>query len=306
MVFWFVWWLASPSRGFVVVPKATSRDYLRPLRGATTVEETLEETLSRVSQALKLEVFDLDDGVFGLTSKVNSCGIEVVKAEVSVKPSLGIELSEMARGNDGRGLVLVSGVTGNAKKAGLRVGDALTFVRCGDVSRRLTAIDYDATMGALREAVASGNGDVALVEANRLVERARVRVDYEYAEAGEVARGSVEALAGENLRKLFLRSNLKLYDPKTKRFDQPYATGDCAGEGICGTCLVDVEDGLDALNPKDPTEALITKGRPLAWRAACRCVVGADNREATVRVKLRPQSNFRDEIDPGVKSVNPA
>lgn len=32
----------------------------------------------------------------------------------------------------------------------------------------------------------------------------------------------------------------KVYDPKTLRFDQPYATGNCAGEGTCGTCFVEV------------------------------------------------------------------
>lgn len=33
---------------------------------------------------------------------------------------------------------------------------------------------------------------------------------------------------------------VKVYDPRTKRFDQPYATGNCAGEGTCGTCFVEV------------------------------------------------------------------
>lgn len=32
----------------------------------------------------------------------------------------------------------------------------------------------------------------------------------------------------------------QVYDPKTLRYDQPYATGNCAGEGICGTCFVEV------------------------------------------------------------------
>lgn len=43
---------------------------------------------------------------------------------------------------------------------------------------------------------------------------------------------------------LFFRCTLfcffKVYDPKTLRYDQPYATGNCAGEGICGTCFVEV------------------------------------------------------------------
>ena len=35
----------------------------------------------------------------------------------------------------------------------------------------------------------------------------------------------------------------KVYDPKTLRYDQPYATGNCAGEGTCGTCFVEVGVG---------------------------------------------------------------
>ena len=40
-------------------------------------------------------------------------------------------------------------------------------------------------------------------------------------------------LTGSNLRKEMLRQNIPVYDRKTKRFDQPYAVGDCAGEGMC-------------------------------------------------------------------------
>jgi hypothetical protein len=43
-------------------------------------------------------------------------------------------------------------------------------------------------------------------------------------------------LAGANLRKEMLQQGMPVYDPKTMRFDQPFVTGNCAGEGICGTC----------------------------------------------------------------------
>ena len=201
-----------------------------------STERSVEDRLSFISQSLKLEVFDLDEGVYGLESKVSTHGIEVVKAEISTVPSLGLELSEMASSGDGRGLVLVSGASGNAAAAGVQCGDALTLVRSGDVVRRLTALDYDATLAGIKECIAA-QGDTVTLELNRLVERAPITVNYEYTEAGARNTGTVTALAGENLRKLFLRSNLKLYAPKTKRFDQPFATGDCAGEGICGTSV---------------------------------------------------------------------
>lgn len=253
-------------------------------------------TLNEVGANLKLQVYDLDQGIYGYNSKNASYGIEVVRAEVATSPSLGLELVEMAAAADGRGLVLVGGVSGNSVGQ-LREGDALTLIR-GATTERLTALDYDGTVANIRAACAGV--DSVVIEANRLVRRADISLRYEVP-GGE--SGSVDALAGENLRRLLLRSGLKLYDYKTKRFDQPYAQGDCQGEGICGTCLVAVTEGADSLSPMDNTEKVITRGRPASWRAACRCVVGADNVPGTIKVRLTPQSKFQDELEPGVKPI---
>ena len=98
-------------------------------------------------------------------------------------------------------------------------------------------------------------------------------------------------LTGSNLRKEMLRQNIPVYDRKTKRFDQPYAVGDCAGEGVCvpmcfcrvtthlhvhthihtharththtglcGTCLVQVLEGKEFLNKPDGVEAMVSQG----------------------------------------------
>ena len=85
----------------------------------------------------------------------------------------------------------------------------------------------------------------------------------------------------------------------------PFSTGDCAGEGLCGTCLVAVDQGADLLNPKEGVEDMITRGRPLSWRASCRAVVGPNNEGGTIRLRVQPQTGFEDEINPGVKSINP-
>ncbi|KAJ8599248.1 hypothetical protein CTAYLR_006227 [Chrysophaeum taylorii] len=266
----------------------------RPPRSVT------QYALEDVARRLKLEVYDLDEGIFGFNSQDATYGIEVVRATIRSQPSLGLELTEVAAGVDGRGLVLVSGVTGNAATEGsLRVGDTLTVVLGSSRVERTTALDYDNTVAAIQRAVAGS--ETLTIEANRLVERAKVKVEFE----GPGGRGQIDALAGENLRKLLMRAGAKVYDPRTRRFDQPFATGDCAGEGICGTCLISVQAGADSLSPKDPTETLITKGRPGSWRAACRCVVGADNTPASLRVKLTPQSQFADEIAPRVKPISP-
>ena len=108
-----------------------------------------------------------------------------------------------------------------------------------------------------------------------------------------------------NLRRLLLAKGIKLYDLQTKRFDMPYARGDCAGEGMCGTCLVSVEEGQEHLNQPDGLEALITKGRPARWRAACRVVLGPSNKPGKVRFLIKPQSQSPEELDPGVRSLQP-
>ncbi|CAN0412615.1 unnamed protein product, partial [Ectocarpus sp. 13 AM-2016] len=68
----------------------------------------------------------------------------------------------------------------------------------------------------------------------------------------------------------------KVYDPRTKRFDQPYATGNCAGEGTCGTCFVEVQQGADLLTSPDQEELmLLSRGNlPVRWRLSCKVIVG--------------------------------
>lgn len=48
---------------------------------------------------------------------------------------------------------------------------------------------------------------------------------------------------GTNLRTALNANNLRLYDDRTARFDSPYQTGNCGGEGTCGTCVVAVVQG---------------------------------------------------------------
>jgi ferredoxin len=259
-----------------------------------------------IAQNLKLEIMDLEEGIYGYDVKDQRYGLEVVRTTIDVGGGgLGIELTEMASGGDGRGLVLVSGVLGAAAEVDhpLALGDVLTGVSVEgtDFRERLTALNYDLTVEAIGRAKAVAGAKQLSFEADRLVERAPITV--------QVVEGDgnvkiVQALAGENLRRLLQRKSIQLYDRNTKRFDMPYATGDCAGEGLCGTCLVKVEQGMDLLSPKDSLETLITKGRPLSWRASCRTVVGPDNQAGTLRLQTQPQTGYDDEIDPGMRALD--
>lgn len=115
---------------------------------------------------------------------------------------------------------------------------------------------------------------------------------------------------------------MPVYDKTTKRFDQPYVTGNCAGkrriagepekwssvflivplflvcsgEGICGTCLVQVLSGKELLNKPDGVEQMvIDKWKGATWRLSCRTIVGATNQAGVVRFKVTPQKGFTDK-----------
>lgn len=290
---------------------------------------TEEDRLFEIARRLKLEVLDVDDGHYGYESQDHRFGLEVLHSTIPIiaggsigggadESDLGVELTEMAGAPDGRGLVLISGVSGAAAATSptLRVGDLLTGVSVEGTSfrERLTGLNYELTFEAIARAKKaayelasrtdtpdSTRHATVSFEADRLVERAPVKV--EVVEPGGSRVISIDSLAGENLRQLLQRKQVKVYNPSTKRFDMPFTTGDCAGEGLCGTCLVRVEEGMDLISPRDSLEELITKGRPSSWRASCRAVIGYENRPGTIRVHTQPQNGLEDEIDRGVQPI---
>jgi ferredoxin len=87
--------------------------------------------------------------------------------------------------------------------------------------------------------------------------------------------------------------NMKLYDDRTARFDSPYQTGNCGGDGTCGTCVVQVLAGSNLLNPRVRVEdgALSKQLAPPNYRWACKVRVAPDpTMSGTLKIKLRPQS----------------
>lgn len=270
----------------------------------------IDEVLDTIAHKLRLQVYDVDTGVYGLESKDPDYGIETIRTFLHLDEAtdmLGIELTEVAhaRGRgDHRGLVLVSAVHGDAKIKPIHVGDTIVGVFCGEhFKESTTGLDYEETIQVLDQAkqhARSVGGSTISVELNRLVLRQTVQVVLEHPD-GDVS--VLDAKAGDNLRLLLMHHNLgkSLYAAKTHRLDQPNLTGDCGGEGICGTCHVSVIQGMDHLNAVGPQESSILRNKPPSWRAACKTVVGADNQEGTtVRVRLNPQ-NMPDEQGSEVK-----
>ena len=101
-------------------------------------------------------------------------------------------------------------------------------------------LGVDETLAAVRRA-ADGRSMLTLT-LKRLVPRASITLRVLSPEGAQVGE-EIETLAGGNLRMELLRKQIELYDARTKRFDNPWGTGDCAGEGLCGTCLVELKDG---------------------------------------------------------------
>lgn len=303
---------------FTVAPELLKHHYVSSTKTTTRLaatsketEKALDEKLLKIAKNLKLDIFDLDEGIFGFDTKDNRCGLEVVKTTMHLDQDggLGLVLMEVAGNSDGRGLVLVREIVGqNAVQADIQVGDVITCVWTGmganKVQERTTGLNYDETVcsiGRVKEAALAMNAGAMSLELNRMVERANVRVEVDDGSSDGIK--VIDALAGENLRRLLMRKSIPLYDRDTKRYDMPYATGDCAGEGLCGTCLVKVNKGMEHLSEPDDHEKSIVKGRPTNWRAACRTTIGADNKPSTLRILTHPQSRFADELDPGVRPL---
>lgn len=267
---------------------------------STSMDQDVTEWLDTVAHKLRLQVYDLDSGDYGFESKDPDYGIEVLRTFLHISEEddkLGLELTEVAHGRgDHRGLVLVSAILNQdvAQTKPIHIGDTIVGVFVGDHFKESTTdLDYDETVDVLNRAkkyAHSVGGTTISLELNRLVKRATIRILVEDETANEPVE--FDAKAGDNLRSLLMHHHAALYGKgKTAlhRLDQPTLTSDCGGEGICGTCLVKINQGMNHLNTIGPQEYSMLKGRPESWRASCKTVVGADNKEeTTLRIRLHP------------------
>ncbi|TVQ24091.1 MAG: (2Fe-2S)-binding protein [Leptolyngbya sp. DLM2.Bin15] len=80
---------------------------------------------------------------------------------------------------------------------------------------------------------------------------------------------------GANLRLKTLEKNIDLYKFTGKLLN-------CGGYGQCGTCIVEVVDGMDNLSPRTEVEKRKLKRKPDSYRLACQTLVNGD---VTIRTK---------------------
>jgi ferredoxin len=72
-----------------------------------------------------------------------------------------------------------------------------------------------------------------------------------------------------NLRKVALLHDIPVY----KGIDEKV---NCQGNGLCGTCIVEIVEGADHLSPMTRREKLRLKGQAANRRLSCQCQVMGD------------------------------
>ena len=76
----------------------------------------------------------------------------------------------------------------------------------------------------------------------------------------------VVAADGANLRLKALENSIEIYKFMGKMTN-------CGGYGQCGTCIVEVVEGLENLSPRTETENRKLKKKPENYRLACQALV---------------------------------
>jgi ferredoxin len=88
----------------------------------------------------------------------------------------------------------------------------------------------------------------------------------------------VMATSGANLRLKAVENGVDLYTFVGKMTN-------CGGYGQCGTCIVEVVAGMDALSPRTAIEEKRFKNKPDTYRLACQATVSGK-----VSIKTKPSN----------------
>lgn len=81
---------------------------------------------------------------------------------------------------------------------------------------------------------------------------------------------------GANLREKALQNGIDIYTLKGKLMN-------CGGYGQCGTCIVEIVEGMENLSPRTDFEQRVLKKKPESYRLACQTIVNG-----VVKVKTKP------------------
>ncbi|MFP4135308.1 MAG: 2Fe-2S iron-sulfur cluster-binding protein [Halothece sp.] len=84
---------------------------------------------------------------------------------------------------------------------------------------------------------------------------------------------------GVNLREKALEKKIDIYTFKGKMVN-------CGGYGQCGTCIVEVLEGMENLSERTPAEEKKLKKKPDSYRLSCQTIVNGGD----VTIRTKPQA----------------
>lgn len=224
-----------------------------------------------------------------LDSKSKDHFVEDIRFVVSRDGGMGIELLELAGGRDDDfGLTIVSGVSGNAEKAGIIAGDSITSIEI----QRVTSSDggsnesremfdcecknFDATIGLLSSFPPEIEALTLNLKRIRRWPKIKVAVEYPSVQCADGVdnREVVELFAGENLKRALQTRGIVFEDRDAPKCD------------FCGSkCTVSIDQGMQLLNPMSVTEEKLMARNPKC-RLACKAVVGYNMQEGNIQLRI--------------------
>lgn len=83
---------------------------------------------------------------------------------------------------------------------------------------------------------------------------------------------------GANLREKALQNGVDIYTLKGKLMN-------CGGYGQCGTCIVEITEGMANLSPRTDFEEKVLRKKPANFRLACQTMVNGP-----VKVNTKPKA----------------
>ena len=84
-------------------------------------------------------------------------------------------------------------------------------------------------------------------------------------------KNKVDVGQNANLRGVGLAHGIEIYE-----FPFNLPLGNCHGLGLCGTCVVEILEGMENLSPRTKAERKKLKGLPESFRLSCQCKVLGD------------------------------
>ena len=272
-------------------------DFDKPI--PVTDENTVDPNFYNVGAELAVELLSVSvvaetkgDRVAGkpfADCKSKDHYVDDVSVTVARDGGLGMELLELAGGrDDDYGLTIITGVSGNAERAGVVPGDSIasvevksTSAKGNDVEETTQVYDcecrnFDATIGLLGGLPAEVESVVLNLKRVRRWPKLNVVVEYPPIQCADPKDNKVsfDLVAGENLKRALQSRGIVFEDRDAKKCD------------FCGQkCTVQIDTGLPLLNPMGLTEQSIMRQNPKC-RLSCKAVVGHNMQEGNIRLKI--------------------